>query len=50
LLDEESVRRHRASDWGGEIGWGVVNVQGGEILRGEAIAAAKNLPFLEKLD
>jgi len=44
------VRRHQASDWGGEIGWGVVNVQGGEILRGEAIAAAKNLPFLEKLD
>jgi len=50
LQDEETGRHHLANDWGGEIYWGVASVQGVEILRGEVIAGAKNLPFLEKLE
>jgi len=45
LLDEETGRHHLATDLGGEIYWGAASVQGVEILRGEAIAGAKNLPF-----
>ena len=50
LLDEETGRHHLANDWGVEIYWGEASVQGVEILRGEEIAGAKNLPFLEKLE
>ena len=50
LLDEETGRHHLATDLDGEIYWGAASVQGVEILRGEAIAGAKNLPFLEKLE